>query len=126
LYNTLTKLEDHDNSKLNISPDRPIPFNYSLDDPSRDSVNLCPEAVDDRFAFGNAKVMKKYSSVYSNYKSIIKRRLPASAECLLGINVKDNKLEVCQNNWQIAFYKGGDWSQSKDGRYSIRGGFKNN
>jgi hypothetical protein len=87
---------------------------------------LCPEAVDDRFAFGNAEVMKKYCSVYSNRKSIMKRRSPATPECLLGINAKDNKLEVYQNDWQIAFYKAGDWSQNKDGRYSIRGGFKNN
>ena len=145
LYNTLNKLEEHDSSELNISPSRLSPFDYDLSDkhllaqdPKRPSgyssdwwegrenrPNPCPEAIDDRFAFSNREIMEKYSNLYSNYGKIVKQRLPNSPECLLGIHIKNNKLDIHQNAWRVGLYKGGDWSQTEDGRFGFRGGFKN-
>jgi hypothetical protein len=143
LYNSLSKLEKHDNSKLTISPGRMIYGRrrvhwaatdaaifaseleeaHAREESSRSDPNPCPESIDDMFAFGSGEVMKKYL-VYSDHGEIIKERLPNSPECLLGIHVKNNGLDVYENAWQLGLFKGGEWSQTDDGSYSFRGGFK--
>ena len=99
-------------SKLNIAP-------YYWEDLLRDPLMLrwrpnrwnsfrgdesktgCLDAIDDTFAFGNGKVMKKYASVYSNFFNLTLKN-PTCQECMLGIHVKESNLEIEKLKWIIA------------------------
>jgi len=62
--------------------------------------------LNDHFAFGNAEVMAKYASTYSNFETLVSMGAAVNPECLVGFNAQIyHKLSVAKHNWKFKLYR---------------------